>query len=366
VLLAAVTAVTLGGCDDPHSAEVCGERPGGDAKEVTLRVEPSAAVADPSAEDVERTVEVLCERLEALDADDALAEADGAESIEVVIPEDEDAERVLNVLTEPAQLHFYDWEPNVVTNTGVPRETADAPFPRQYYAAVFASAQKGSCEADECTTAGPSYYLFEPRSKKALAGPAISEEALYQELLKREPEDGGEVVTVPRGLVLVREQAPLDDPATKPDELAESGDLGYFVLRDRPALSGEDIRNPEVGADPMTNQPVVTFEFTDEGRVAFQDLTAAVAERGMRIPVPAVSCGEGPACATQFGQHFAIVLGDEIVSRPTVNFIENPHGLDGRNGAQIEGAGSVQEAEDLAEFLEIGALPVNLVEAPES
>ena len=54
------------------------------------------------------------------------------------------------------------------------------------------------------------------------------------------------------------------------------------------------------------------------------------------------------------------MLDNEIVSRPIINFVDNPAGIDGRTGAQIEGAGDIQEAQDLAEFLKIGALPIEL------
>ncbi len=54
------------------------------------------------------------------------------------------------------------------------------------------------------------------------------------------------------------------------------------------------------------------------------------------------------------------MLDDEVVSRPIINFAENPQGIDGRTGAQIEGSFSIQEAQDLAQFLKIGALPIEL------
>jgi SecD/SecF fusion protein len=40
--------------------------------------------------------------------------------------------------------------------------------------------------------------------------------------------------------------------------------------------------------------------------------------------------------------------------------VENPSGIDGRTGAQISGSFSIQEAQDLAESLRIGALPIDL------
>ena len=59
--------------------------------------------------------------------------------------------------------------------------------------------------------------------------------------------------------------------------------------------------------------------------------------------------------------HFAVVLDNEVKTRPIINFSQNPDGIDGRTGAQISGGfTSPQEAQDLATILQIGALPINL------
>ena len=59
-------------------------------------------------------------------------------------------------------------------------------------------------------------------------------------------------------------------------------------------------------------------------------------------------------------QRFAITLDNQIVSLATIDFRENPEGIDGRTGAQINGIGYLQETQDLAESLRIGALPIEL------
>ena len=128
------------------------------------------------------------------------------------------------------------------------------------------------------------------------------------------------------------------------------------MIRDRPELSGDDIRNPEAGQDPTTNQPNVNFEFSDDGQDAFAEVTQRIAERGLVNATPGISSAD----ASAISGHFAVVLDNEIVSRPIINFVDNPSGIDGRNGAQIEGAGNVQESQELAEFLKIGALPIEL------
>ena len=54
------------------------------------------------------------------------------------------------------------------------------------------------------------------------------------------------------------------------------------------------------------------------------------------------------------------MLDGDVVSRPIINFVENPDGIDGRTGAQISGGFDIAEAQNLAEFLQRGALPIDL------
>src|SRR5215208_3821032 len=222
--------------------------------------------------------------------------------------------------------------------------------------AKFAEKQKVDC-GDLCSTNGPTYYLFAEGSLELLAGPAEKEEDLFIDSPDGKQPDGTEVVTVPQGVVVVRAEPPGDDPATDIDESA-GAPAEYFVLKDRPELTGDEIQNPEQNFDPTSSQPNVTFDFTDDGQQAFQDVTRRIALRGAESAPPGacVSSDGGDA----YSQHFAIILDNEVVSRPIINFCENPEGIDGRNGAQISGSFTLTEAQDLAKFLQIGALPVNL------
>ena len=59
----------------------------------------------------------------------------------------------------------------------------------------------------------------------------------------------------------------------------------------------------------------------------------------------------------QFPHHFAIVLDNDLVSTPFINFREYPDGIDGQTGAEISGGFTIRSAQDMANFLKIGALP---------
>ena len=150
-------------------------------------------------------------------------------------------------------------------------------------------------------------------------------------------------------LVVRDEKGPVGEDGKEPPEPDR-----WWVILDRPALSGTDLKNPEQNFDQRGGgQPIVTFDFTDKGRKAFQDITRRIAQRGADNTLPGVP-------AEQASQHFAIVLDDELVSSPFINFQENPDGIDGSTGAQISGGFTIQSAQDLAKILQIGALPIKL------
>ena len=107
------------------------------------------------------------------------------------------------------------------------------------------------------------------------------------------------------------------------------------------------------------------MEFTDKGREAFARVTKRLADRGRDCETLA---GVSPDCPNvpqgsppeDFFQRFAITLDNQIVSLATIDYQDNPEGIDGRTGASIENIGTIQQAQDLAESLRIGALPINL------
>jgi SecD/SecF fusion protein len=108
------------------------------------------------------------------------------------------------------------------------------------------------------------------------------------------------------------------------------------VLEDDSELSGSDIKNPEQNIDQQTQQPIVTMEFTDRGRKAFASATKREAQRGAGVLLPPGSPRDAAF------QRFAITLDNQIVSLATIDFQENPEGIDGRTGAQINGIGSLR------------------------
>jgi SecD/SecF fusion protein len=368
--------------------------------ELVYQGTPTGEVKEVSGEDIERSIEIIRQRIDKLGVSEPEVARLGTTEISVSLPDVTNAERAIEQVGTTAQLYMYDWEPNLIgrekivggfPNREPPKEVSEevskewqaagrstsqekngqlaggGAFPTAYGAVQLASEQEPVANCTSCSTSKPRYYLFEggAQQHKLIAGPELAKEDLFISATgrkrphKKECEEGevGEcqvVLTVPPGTVVVSEQ-PVDGSGKTIEGIENAG---WFALKDNPALSGTDITNPEqTFEEGAGSEPVVSFGFTDKGREAFQEVTRRIAQRGQARAI-------GPASeeqAEQLSGRFAVVLDNEIKTAPIVNFAENPDGIDGRLGAQIGGGfADEQEAQDLATFLQIGALPVSL------
>ncbi len=324
-----------------------------------------------NVDDVNRSVDLIRERVDALGVSEPEISRVGATQISVSLPEVQNAQDAIDQVGETSQLSFYDFsapddegpdgrEPgNVIPQNPDLPNAAERPFNRLYDAVLAAQKEEPECfekNGDPLCTHDGQFYLFDENTLEAIAGPVTQESDLYLQYGGEQPE-GTVIEEVPQGYVVLREEAPPDDPATEADE-SDTGVRGYFLLRDRPELTGDDIRNPKQDFDQF-QQPNVTFDFTDKGKEAFGEVTERIAQRGLEA-AGAQSASISVEDAASISGSFAVVLDGEIVSRPIINFKENPAGIPGDTGAQISGNFSITEAQDLAEFLRIGALPVEL------
>ncbi|NLT05809.1 MAG: protein translocase subunit SecD [Solirubrobacterales bacterium] len=380
--------------------------------ELVYEGRPTPQVPEVTAQAIDDAIETIRKRTDALGVSEPEIQRAGETQISIGLPNVENADRAIAQVGTTAQLQFYDWEPNVRGDRG-----PDAPYAGRtslYEAVEVAAGQQPRAEETDLPPGGAEeaiverfdgderqiqryydrrndthqgrYYLFGP-DQQLIVGPDASCEELLSdyegveggpqrtekdvpkgsecraELLqipvgtddqasnqstatpRSGPPAGSEVLKVPRGIVVIEAaRAP-----NQPDDVRN-----YFVLEDDSELSGADIKNPEQNTDPRTNEPIVTMEFTDDGRASFAAVTQRIAQRGADIIAPP---GTDPE---QTLQRFAITLDDEVVSLATIDWRENPEGIDGRTGAQINGIGSLTETQDLAESLRIGALPIEL------
>jgi SecD/SecF fusion protein len=337
--------------------------------ELVYQGRPTPQVPEVKPEDIDRAIEIIRERVDSLGVSEPDINRVGQSQIEIGLPDVQDAERAIDRIGTTAQLFFYDWEggpgggsqANVIPRDPNVADPYERGYSRLYDAVLAASKQKPECFQDLCTTKGPTYYLFDGDSLQPLGDPSERKKDLFVPYDGKRPA-GSKVVTVPQGTVVV-DQPPEDDTQTPDVDESQTGQAQYFVLHDRPELTGNDITNPEQNFDPTTNQPNVTFDFTDTGQREFQDVTRRISQRGQEAYFQATGQPASSASvndASQFSGTFAIVLDGVVQSRPIINFVENPDGIDGRNGAQISGNFTTTEAQDLAEVLRIGALPIKL------
>ncbi len=326
--------------------------------ELIFQARPTPQNPTIDGSDMDRAIEIIRKRTDAFGVSEPEISRIGTDSIRVGLPDVSNAADASRNVGQTAQLHMYDWEPNVIPNpvtTNKPR--ADRDFPRYYDAVKFASQQQPECFENKCTTSGPQYYLFNSQTHAWIAGPSEVERDLFSELPGQKQPPNTEVLTVPQGTLVVQQEAQAGQEQTDDPNAA-----AWFVIRDRPALSGTDIKDPKASFDQF-DQPNVTFSFTDQGREEFSDVTKAIAQRGLQNAPPGVAGNS--QLADQYSGHFAIVLDQQIKSRPIVNFVDNPNGIDGRTGAEINGL-TQGESNDLAQILQIGALPVTLTQISSS
>jgi SecD/SecF fusion protein len=354
--------------------------------ELVYEGQPTGASNEVSAEDIDESISIIEERINKLGVSEPEVSRLGTENISVSLPGVTDANRAAEQVGTTAQLYFYDWEPNLIGpekaiggTPGRPSETAlkesekrwlaagrnpkkpeearlmgAGAYPTAYEAAQLAAEQKPNENCgDQCSVAKPRYYLFEKEEPHELAaGPELAKKDLYVSPTGEKLPKDGIVVEVPAGTVLVSE-LPVDEAG----KVVEDADPGWYALKDNPALSGHDITNPEQSYAETSNEPIVTFNFTGSGQDAFQEVTRQIAQRGQAQAIGPVSNEQ----AAELSGHFAVVLDNEVKTRPIINFAENPDGIDGRQGAQISGGfNDIGEAQELATTLQIGALPINL------
>src|SRR3954471_15347721 len=340
--------------------------------QLVYQAQPTAAQPTVDAEAMQRSIDLMQQRVNAFGVSEAELFQSGNDQIEVNLPGVTDAEAAAEQVGSTAQLFFYDWEANILddkckTN---PDQNANNRQPVVGLRAAVTQASKctnvgvgkGSDPLAENSPGGqsqaaakPRYYVFDKKTKKPFDNNGQSYDTREQALqsLEKGQVANAEVVEVPAGVLVLRAESTTDnkDNTVKPDR--------WWIIQDRPGLSGTDIKNPEQSADTnLGNEPIVTFNFTDKGRKAFQAITRRVAQRGADNAL-----GQDPISTSQ---HFAIALDNELVSAPYINWRENPDGIDGGTGAQISGNFTIKSAQDLAKILKIGALPLKLTEVSRS
>lgn len=353
-------------------------------------IDPRAALGTA----LSRAIPILRTRLAAVPGVRISRTADG---VAVTAPGGQSARAqiVALALAAPQQLSFYDWEADLLTPGGepvasrlaahdpaaivlsqgsgaVPPGQAGAGALPLYLAVRLAGRQPAVSSTSGLGRPGRQYYLFGAPGSAAcvtvardqhtapvpnqpcllLAGP-VTEASTNRDqidhdvsaaLLPGISASQGRLLAVPPGTVVLQAAPPAF--GAQPSANAPSG---YFVLRDRVALAGRNITDPQQGTD-QAGSPDVQFRFTRAGADAFQRVTAQIAHRGAIV---------SPFRQSLF-QHFAVAYGDRLITVPQIDFRTYPDGVPGNAGADITGGFTVSSARALAAALRLGPLPVRL------
>nr|NLI49173.1 protein translocase subunit SecD [Propionibacterium sp.] len=105
-------------------------------------------------------------------------------------------------------------------------------------------------------------------------------------------------------------------------------------------LKGNQVTSAAAGVPQGQLAPVVTLQFNSEGAAIFEEATKALAKK------------QSPQNA------FAIVLDSRVISYPEIDPIKTPNGIPG-GSAEISGNFTLASAQDLANVLKYGALPLS-------
>jgi SecD/SecF fusion protein len=323
-----------------------------------------------------RSIDIMRRRVDSLGVAEPTIQTTGADQVDVALPAVSNAKRAIDQVGKTAQLYFYDWEANVLGPNGQPAVASPAvtgdPSPGSsatglgHYAAVQRAAQRPPLLHKGATTLAPGctaalnastgcvfgqWYLLDTTHQKVLRGPEDTQANLGADSYKPPPGVKLQIVHVNPGTVVV-EATPDENSAT--GAVTKQNPDAWYVLNDNPVLTGADIRNPAASQNSTTGQPNVVFGFDGHGKTVFHDVTRTLAQRGQNQLGPGVS-------ATQARQHFAIVLDNQLITVPYIDFTQNPDGIDTATGSEIDGGFTAQSAQNLASELQSGALPLKLV-----
>jgi SecD/SecF fusion protein len=341
--------------------------------ELTYQGRPTAQ-SKVDSESLNRAIDIMRKRVDVLGVSEPEIQISGKDEIVVALPNVSDSGRAQAQVGKTALLYFYDWEPNVIGPDGKPAPTestvtggeqaASSESGLLEYQAVLRAAKRPTIIRKNDTTLSPgctpeqkegciygTWYLLDTQKgkEKVLRGPEETEANLYSEGFKAPPGAVTKAVRVNPGTVLVQAR-PVEGADGK---VTQASPNSWYVLNDDPVLTGSDIKNPQESSESESGQPDVNFGFTSHGQSVFQQVTKEIAQRGQEAQLPGVSKE-----AAQ--QHFAIVLDGQVITAPSIDYTKYPEGIDSSQGSEISGGFTLTSAENLADELQSGALPIKL------
>jgi len=181
--------------------------------ELVYQGQPTGQVTEVSGDDIERSIEIIRERIDKLGVAEPEVSRLGTDQISVSLPDVTNAQRAISQVGTTAQLYFFDWEPNLIgpekviggrpgqqpppgpvkkleslwrqagrnyTSTQSQQMIISGALPTAYDAAKLASEQQPVEDCTTCSAARPRFYLFSRATPHDLiAGPEDTERDLF-------------------------------------------------------------------------------------------------------------------------------------------------------------------------------------------
>ncbi|HEY4894518.1 MAG TPA: protein translocase subunit SecD [Solirubrobacteraceae bacterium] len=333
------------------------------------------AQAKVDTESLERAIDIMRKRVDKLGVAQPEIQRSGKDEIDVALPNVSNAARAEQEVGKTAQLYFYDWEPNVIGPDGNPAPSeatvtgganaGASQFGLPEYQAVQRAAKRPTILRPNETTYEKGctpqqvgdciygqWYLLDAKHEKVLRGPEETKKNLTSEH-KVPLGVQATAVRVNPGTILAQAR-PVENQTT--GKVTNKSPNSYFVMNDSYVLTGSDVKNPQQGFDEGgggNGAPNVNFGFTSHGKSVFQDVTKKIAIRGQEAQLP----GVGKEAAQQ---HFAVMLDGQLITTPSIDYTKYPEGIDASSGSQISGGFTISSAQELANELQSGALPIRL------
>ncbi|MBV9362636.1 MAG: protein translocase subunit SecD [Solirubrobacterales bacterium] len=350
--------------------------------------QPSPQTPVVTSAALQRAVDIMRSRVDQLGVAEPQIQTTGGNQITVGLPNVTDTARAERQVGTTAQLAFYDWEANALTPNGkivadqlqaqdpnavtISQGATQTNAPGQpgsgsmgLYQAVQLASKQQPWSSPANSRTGPEYWMFGAPGSAACAAAARAQgttPVAGQRCWLSGPDDNltdlrsglpagvspseGQILAVPRGWVVLQ-AIPANFSHSVP---VGSPNAQFFVLKDNIALRGNDVTNPQQSTDSNSGAPNVAFGFSSKGKSAFQNVTAQIARRGSLVS------GLGQS----YNQHFAVALDNLLITVPYIDYKQYPDGINGDNGAEISGNFSISSAQDLANELRLGALPIKL------
>jgi SecD/SecF fusion protein len=322
--------------------------------EVTLQAKPNTPGGTVTSTEMDSAVSIMRNRVDALGVSEPEIRKEAGNRITISLAGIKNKAQATKIIGSTAQLVFVDLEGSLTPGVSVSIAGGGAAAAKSTLFALLTAAKNLPSKGGV-----PTWYVFNTKTHRVVGQDDTRAGAIDKaggKLTKGETILKGPGTKPVPGQYLV---AKCDESIGCPGQTTVGAAGHYlwymFSLPKNPndTLLGKEVSSAKQDFDTTTGGPIVTMSFTGKGQKEFQTITEKLAQRGKSESQLTPS---NPA--SDYFQHFAIVLDGQIESTPLIDFTQNPNGISGDTGAEISGIQSIGEAKRIAIVLQTGSLPI--------